>query len=240
MYKESPKYNKVLVVDSSGLSPWFFTMKEENITPDILDTFLRDIEADYYLSGKAQHEFLTTGYLSQLSIFSSPFDFGNIQKFDTVYLSDAGYLSVTTNSKSRFTFFNTGDELAQPSLWSMSEVWPRLSEEDRDVIQTTGGLTGRYSCTAILTNDWDLRQQCTRYEGIEARGTCSMLAGLVLGGYISYQRGTYIFGRWLLEEPRWVPTVLYPERRKFIFREILDEERRRQVEKRSFWSLSGL
>ena len=131
--------------------------------------------------------------------------------------------------------FGSRETTEQQNLWETSKDLSFLSEEDRSVLRAARELTGQYNTVSILTNDWNLRQQSTLYEGLEARGTCSMLAGLSLGGYISYQRGSYIFGKWLAKEPRWIPT-LHPELRKFTFREALDFERRKRNRGSSFWT----
>lgn len=230
---------KALVIDSSGVHPWLFAINEKDISSDNLELFLDNLDADCYLSDQARHEFSTLNYASGVSLFAEPMGSMATQKYDPVYLSNAGYFSTTANIDSGLQLLvpDFRIEMSQQTLWETSVQWTNLSDEDRSVIKTARALVPQYSSVAILTNDWSLRQQSILYEVIEARGTCSMLAGLSLGGYISYQRGTYIFGKWSDKEPRWVPTF-YPERRKFTFREVLEVERKRREEDKSFWSRS--
>jgi|SRR3989344_3846415 len=209
---------KALVIDSSGIHPLLFAIGEKDIKSNKLDSFLSNLDTDCYLSNQARHEFSMLNYASGISLFAEPINLGT-QNYDAVYLSDAGYFSATadTDFGLKLSASNLATtEINQPTLWETSNQWKGLSIEDRSVIKTARGFVPQYSSVAILTNDWDLRQQSTLFEGIEVRGTCSMLAGLVLGDYISYQQGTYIFGKWLTREPRWIPTF-YPERRKFTF-----------------------
>jgi len=231
---------KALVIDSSGIHPLLFATGENDIQLDELDSFLNDLETDCYLSDQARHEFSTLNYASGVSLFAEPMGGVGVQKYDAVYLSDAGYFSVTadTDFGLQLSVSDSPAETSHPTLWETSVQWNNLSYEDRSVIKIAREFKPQYSSVAILTNDWDLRQQSTLYECIEARGTCSMLASLSLGGYISYQCGTYIFRKWLTEEPRWIPTH-YPERRKFTFKEILEVERKLRSESKSFWSSSN-
>ncbi|MBI1839028.1 MAG: hypothetical protein HYR95_01875 [Candidatus Colwellbacteria bacterium] len=231
---------KALIIDSSGVHPWLFAINEKDISADKLGVFLDDLGVDCYLSDQARHEFSTLNYTSGISLFAEPIGSTTLKKYDAVYLSDAGYFSPTanTNFDLQLSIPDFRMDVSNPTLWETSPQWAHLSYEDRSVIKTATALVSQYSSVAILTNDWSLRQQSNLYEGIEARGTCSMLASLSLGGYISYQRGTYIFGKWMAKESRWVPTVYPPERRKFTFREVLEVERKRREKSRSFWLTS--
>ncbi|GEM_PF-5211509 len=229
---------KALIIDSSGVHPWLFAVKEGGISPEKFEEFFNDIGGvDCHLSNQARHEFSTLEYASGVSLFAEPIQFVGEQGYDEVYLSDAGYFSVTTNANLglRLSVSDSGTEPSHSTLWETSSQWQSMSREDRSVMKLSRELTSQYSSVAILTNDWALRQQSTLYEGIEARGTCSMLAGFVLSGYINYQRGTSIFGQWLTQESRWVPTY-YPERRKFTFREVLEVERNLRTKDKSFWA----
>lgn len=232
---------KALVIDKSGINPWVFSIEKNDILADDLCMFIEDAGIDCYFSQYTKKEFSTCNYVAQPSLFAKPLNVATIQNYEPIYLSDAAYFSGTSSLGSNLRIVPCEAKQVQAGLWEASDEWKLLSEEDRSVIKTANSLMNEYQGVTILTNDWPLRQQCELYEGIVVKGTCSMLAGFALAGYITIQRGVSIFNKWRSNEPRWIPGVYEKKRflRKYTFGEILELERQRQKINQSFWVKSS-
>ena len=234
---------KCLIIDSSGVRPFVFAVKNLSLNfkkfeefSDHFDIFIGD---SLLLNGE-----FSFSYGNQQSIFTSPINPVQLTNFPlqnfSIVLSDAGYLSQTINKKSKFSFNISKIEVdvnQRRILWDSSPHWDFLSDRDKDIISLAYQKNKTYDEVAVLTNDWHLRQQCLEFEGISTYGSCSMLAGAVLTGFITYQQGTYIYSGWLKEEPKWIPYAKneYGFKRKLKFREVLEIERWRIKNNESFW-----
>jgi len=228
------QYSKALVVDRSGLDPIMFSLANKHLTSNTVSDFINDAGIDCYFSDFCRNEFLYQ-YNPQQSLFSEPLNMNKIT--DSIYLSDAGALSSSSFNINQLGIFASQSEISnsiQPTLWQNSPHYKYLSVEDKCIIQTPQQLRSEYSWVAVFSNDWHLREQCISYEGIYAYGTCSMLAGMVITDVISYQKGSFIYYEWLNQNPRWIPSEKIT-RRKLKFKEVLDIERERVNNGKSFW-----
>jgi len=230
---------RLAIIDSSFSRPVQFSLSEGDLIQEDLYEFCDNLDVYFYNTSLNMHEFMS-GYASQPSLFAQPISvasYSMIQSSKVIYLSNNGDFSLTAgiNKPLPIAIYDSEINQNQPTLWQHSFQWrERLSFEDKNIISLASTLSSTYEGVAVLTNDWALRQQCNLYEGIDVYGTCSMLAGLALSNVITYQKGTFIYKTWFNEEPRWVPTNLL-ERRKWTFKEVLDFERERIKQRKSFW-----
>lgn len=232
---------KCLIVDSSGVRPFVFAEAKLGLSSRVLEGFFDYNGLNLHLGSTTINEFAFR-YNPQESLFSASLDsslfLGVPNKNFSISLSDAGYFSLTNNNMNQLSIYASNVKVSnQNRLWELSPHWGPLSPQDRDVISLALGVSKTYDEVAILTNDWHLRQQCSNFEGISTYGSCSMLAGIVLTGFITYQKGTYIYQKWLEEEPRWIPYQKNEHgiKRKLKFGEVLAIERSRMQKENSFW-----
>ena len=232
---------KCLIVDSSGVRPFVFAETKLGLSSGVLEKFFNYNSLDLRLGSTAINEFAFR-YNPQESLFSVPLDplsLGAPYKNISISLSDAGYFSLTNNNTDRFSIYALNAKVSNQSrLWELSPYWELLSSQDQAVISLAISASKTYDEVAILTNDKHLRQQCFNFEGISTYGSCSMLTGVVLTGFITYQKGMYIYQKWFEEEPRWIPYQKneYGIKRKLKFGEVLAIERQRMRKGNSFWT----
>lgn len=238
------KRKKCLIVDTSAAYPIAFAEKNLNLYSGFLEDFVDNLDLELFSSDKSAQEF-SFSYGTQRSIFTSPIEptvFLNVSsKGFSVSLSGDGYFSVSNGNA--WEQFNIGitqidDISAQTRLWELSPHWGFLSPQDKSLVTLAYEKSKTFNEVAVLTNDWHLRQQLLDFENISTFGSSSMLAGVVLTGFISYQKGTYVYLGWLKENPRWIPYTKnsYGVKRKLKFSEVLSIERSRIENGSSFWS----
>ncbi len=241
--KYSQKRTKALVVDSSGIAPIMHSLDEGDFVVSKCNELPISSGIDLYYDRSSTAELsFQPGF--QTSLFEMPLSTSNpVPKHEEIYLSDTGTFSSVTFRTDWPTLKNAQYDhdysvVYQASLWQTSVHWKRLSMEDVNIINTAHELKRAYGEVAILSNDGDLRKQCGRFEGISVYGTCSMLAGMVLNRYMNYQKATYIHSTWAGIDLRWVPRKISEPSGKRVmkFGEILDIERRRLKNKKSFWT----
>lgn len=190
---------KSLIVDSSGIRPFVFAEKKLRLSSEVLENFTDYVGLDLYLNNTTIKEFFFR-YNAQTSIFNTPLATslldGISYENSSISLSDTGYFSLTDGNVDQFSIRTSKARINQQNrLWESSPHWKFLSSQDRDVITLALSKSKTYDEVAILTNDWHLRQQCLDFENISTYGSCSMLAGIVLTDFVTYQKGTYIFTR---------------------------------------------
>jgi len=232
MTVENKKNNKALVVDVSSLNPLYFSLSNNHFTSDLINNFIKKSNIDLFYDDSCYDEF-NYNWNNQGSLFiESP-----IKANEAIYLSDVGnlYSSSDNINQPKISSLKTEfSESVQQTLWGNSFSYKHLSEEDKQIIQTAQQLQTKYSWTAVFSNDWHLKNQCISYEGVDTYGTCSMLAGMVLSNFITYQKGTFIYHKWLNEDFKWIPfNRIF--KKALSFKEVLDIERKRIDNDKSFW-----
>ena len=232
---------KLLVIDSSGIRPFVFAEAKLGLSQENLENFSNSVNLDLKFANSTISEF-SFAYTSQISIFeetlTSSLLSGKSNKNTSIIMSDAGYFSLTSDRTEQLSIKSSKIKTNEQSkLWELSPHWELLSPQDKDIITLAINGSRTYEEVAILTNDWHLREQCLNFENIHAYGSCSMLAGMVLTNFITYQKGTYIYNGWLNFSPRWIPYCKNEHgiKRKLRFSEVLAIEKGRMQKGNSFW-----
>lgn len=229
------KENKALVVDASGIDPVSFSLANEYFNNENLKFLFKKGSIDLYYPSSCVEEFLFQ-HCSQESLFVGQLSLQEEaikQAGGSIYLSDTGSFSCSSSNFNNDyceikSFQDIHNSSPQLGLWQVSTEYQNLSSNDKNIINTAIALKENYRYVAILANDLDLRRYCQSYEGISVYGTCSLLAGMVLTEVFSYQKGTAMYSKWFNKDPRWVPSNLK-------FKEVLNLERQRFNNKKSFW-----
>lgn len=227
--------NKILALDTSGIDPIRFSLKKNEIQINKLQDFFKQASIVAVTSYECvsqefvyDHNRQQNMFVESLSNSSSTFE------KNSIFLNPNGDFYKTSQGHDLQVNINNSqyEEISTINIWKCTSQWSNeMSEEDKSLIKLKEDY--KNISYAILTNDYNFRQQC-EFEGINVYGTCSMLAGMVLSDTINYQKGTCIFKSWSEKEKKWIPSEL-KTKRKLSFKEILEIEKNRIKEGRSFW-----
>lgn len=235
------KNNKILVNDSSGIDPNSFSLSEKHFNDQVLKNFLNNAGIDNYYSNDCIGEFIFEHKEQKDLLVESigEISLTNGESGNTIYLSNNGTFSASSLGEYHclpIYPLQSQQSIQIQEINSSTSYYKHLSTEDKSILKVAKykKAEGLYDNVAILTNDWNLKKQSIDCEAIPAFGTCSMLAGMVLNNAISYQKGTYIYKYWLEHNHRWIPND--GDYKKLSFQKVLQIERERMNNKKSFWT----
>lgn len=235
--------NKILVIDSSGIDPISFSLSEKHFSDQIIKNFFNNSGIESYYSNDCIREFIFE-HKEQKDLL--------VESIGKTSLTNGGDNEIYLSNNGTFSSSSLGEyhclpvyplQSQQPiqiqEIDSSSSYYKHLSSEDKSILKVAKYKKAEGLCNnvAILVNDWNLKKQSIDCEAIPAFGTCSMLAGMVLNNAISYQKGTYIYKCWLARDPRWIPND--GNYKKLSFQKVLQIERERMNNKKSFWKPCG-
>lgn len=157
---------------------------------------------------------------------------------ETISASDFSSATVQLNGQSKVNneaIFQY--QKPQKTLWETSEHWDSISKSvpDLSIVYINREFQKINLQYITLVNDWHLREQI-KFEGYSVCGSSSMLANMVLADTINYQRGTYIYYKvWGSFHKKWLPNKNNSTKDKYKFKEVLEIEREKLKNKKSFF-----
>lgn len=234
--------NKYLLIEPSGWEPIRRSLSDGIVTISDIDSFLNSnniasvISQTAYLAGEFN-------FANQITLYNA-YESGYLNSFSSNTLTNSGIFQITPatlqqngtfiandtwNNYTQGEYFNVSilddDIPKQSTLFEGSQYWQFLSDPDRSYVYLARNLVSSGSEVVVLANDRHLRAQLT-LEKRKVRGSSSFLAGMVLTGIYSYQKGTKIFHHWKDIDNKFVP-------KNYSFKEVLQVERERRNESNS-------
>ena len=227
--------NKKLVVDSSGFNPFQYSIRNKDIAPKDLGDFFEQQNIELCTAKETcscgefsyaeQGDFYTH---KTYQSFNAPNETTANLKNTKYEIGENGTIIEAINERSELEI--NVISITEGTTTSMEDLknWtsPKISNEDKFSILLAETLNTEIS-TAILANDQKLRKHAKRLR-ISTYGSSVLLAGMVISGIYSYQKGTSVYYSWNKKNAGWIPENM-------TFKEILDIERMRVIKNESFF-----
>lgn len=230
----SETINKKLVMDSSGLNPFQYSIRNKNIAPKELGDFFEQQNIELCTAKETcscgefsyteQGDFYT--YQTYHQSFNAPNETTASLKNKKYEIGGNGTIIEVTNEKNELEI--TVVSITEGTITNTKDLknWssPKISCEDKFSILLAEKL-GTY--TAILANDKKLRIHAKRL-GISTYGSSALLASMVISGIYSYQKGISIYYSWHRKNAGWIP-------KDITFKNVLNTEKDRVKNNKSFF-----
>ncbi len=226
--------NKKLVVDSSGLNPFQYSIRNKNIKLKDLGDFFEQQNIKLYtaketcsyeeFSYSEQGDFNTCRTYQSFNAPNETTANLNNKKYE---IGENGTIIEAVNKKSELEITVISLTKETMTFKENFKNWPspKISNEDKFSILLAETLNAEIS--AILANDQKLRKHAKRLE-ISTHGSSALLASMVISNIYSYQKGTSVYYFWQIKNPGWVP-------KGFTFKDVLNTEKDKIKNNKSFF-----
>ncbi len=212
---------KILIPDSSGLNPFLYSIREGELRTEDLEKFLETQEIKLYAAKEVCFDCNNAfRYSNKSDIFTQSF-IENSVGCTGCTIGDNGTFVESMNKPALVTIVAATESSRTFEGWPS----PKISKEDKSSIVLAKKLSGKY--VAVLANDGNLRKHCGRLN-VLVYGSASLLAGIVLTGFLTYQKGTCLYNSWYVKNHGWIPKNL-------TFGSVLKIERNRIEGNKSFF-----
>lgn len=226
--------DKKLVMDSSGLNPFQYSIRNKKIAPKDLGDFFEQQNIKLCATKKAcscgEFSYVEQGDFYTLSTFqsfnnqnSNTSDFENEKDYT---IGENGTIIENTDEHNKLKVY-----VDSITINKDSESWiPKISEADKSSVL----LAQRFlesnlesSDTAILAHDKNLKKHANKLS-ISTYGSSALLASMVISGIYSYQKGTSVYYSWHRKNTGWIP-------KDITFKNVLSKEKDRVKNNKSFF-----